>query len=231
MFLIHNNYHITNSKCVSFGPIQVLICDIKCILSDYDLARFICVYCPPNCDLNSSLSFFKALESNIAPLKSPFPIVIMGDFNLTKIDWYSMRPTLNHTNADRQLILTSQRSHLIQTVLLPTHHTNITDLLFISIDNIITTVSVDMPFAIRFDLFTPHKPRPIPNKISQLDFNRIDHAGYLPAFYLPIGTKSSLTLILLMLLGITSVISFTLSCSNLPQRKNHHIQKGQISCL
>ena len=164
----------------------------------------------------------------------------MGDFNLTKIDWYSMRPTLNHTNADRQLILTSQRSHLIQTVLLPTHHTNITDLLFISIDNIITNVSVDMPFAIRFDLFTPslssavspsHKPRPIPSKISQLDFNRIDHAGYLPAFYLPIGTKSSLTLILLMLLGITSVISFTLSRSNLPQRKNHHIRKGQISCL
>ena len=49
-----------------------------------------------------------------------------------------------------------------------------------------------MPFAtsdhniLRFDLFTPslssavspsHKPRLIPNKISQLDFNRIDHAG------------------------------------------------------
>ena len=112
--------------------------------------------------------------------------------NLKKIDWYSMHPTLNHTNADSQLILTSQRSHLIQTVLLPTHHTNITDLLFISIDNIITNVSVDMPFAtsdhntIRFDLFTPslssavspsHKSRPITNKISQLDFNRIDHAG------------------------------------------------------
>ena len=33
-----------------------------------------------------SLSFFSALESAIAPLKNNLPILLMGDFNLTKID-------------------------------------------------------------------------------------------------------------------------------------------------
>ena len=86
-----------------------------------------------------------------------------------------MHPTLNHTNADSQLILTSQRSHLIQTVLLPTHHTNITDLLFISIDNIITNVSVDMPFAIS-------------------DHNTIVSIFLLPPFHLPFHHPISLGL-------------------------------------
>ena len=79
------------------------------------------MYRPPSCDLTSSLSFLKALETDIAPLKSYFLMIVIGDLNLTKIDWATQRPTLNHTTADYRLILASQRAHLTQLVSIPTH--------------------------------------------------------------------------------------------------------------
>ena len=64
----------------------------------------------------------------------------MGDFNLTKIDWTTLRPNLNHTTADYRLILASQRAHLTQLVFIPTHINNFTDLVFTSKENILTNV-------------------------------------------------------------------------------------------
>ena len=77
------------------------------------LTRFVCVYRPPSCDMASTLSFLTALETVIAPLKADFPVLVMGDFNLTKIDWNAKCTIINHTNADRQLLLTSQSTHLL----------------------------------------------------------------------------------------------------------------------
>ena len=71
----------------------------------------------------------------------------MGDFNFTKIDWATQRPTLNHTTADYRLVLASQRAHLTQLVSIPTHLNNFMDFVFTSKENIVTNVSVEMPFS------------------------------------------------------------------------------------
>ena len=86
MVLISSDYTFINFKCLSFGPIQVLPCEIARLISYFPFAQIICVHRPPNCDLTSSLSFLKAIEIDIAPLKSDSPIIAMGDFNLIKID-------------------------------------------------------------------------------------------------------------------------------------------------
>ena len=108
------------------------------------------------------------------------------DFNLTKIDWNAKCTIINHRNADRQLLLTSQRTHLLQQVSSPTHHTNLTDLVFISKYNVITNTLVDMPFStsdhntVSFDLST--SVRLLSSSIqlktrSTLDFSKIDYIG------------------------------------------------------
>ena len=189
MLLSNVKYQIAKSECFFFGPIQVLFCDILSLLTGFEMYRIVCVYRPTNYEKFRSLSFLNALESAIAPLKSAFPIIVVGDFNLTKINWPTLSPTLNHTNSDSQLIISSQRSHLLQKVLSPTHHINITDLLFISIDNILTNVVVDMPFTtsdhntIHFELLTPNHSSFSSahssdiNTIPKLDFAKTDHAG------------------------------------------------------
>ena len=168
----------------------MLSCDIENFFCNCPIARFSCVYRPPNFQLQYSLSFLKALETEIAPLKANFPVIVMGDINLTKIEWVTHRPTLNYTTADAQLILTSQRIHLIQKVLSPRHN-NITDLLFVSDDNnLLTNVSVGMPFStsdhntIYFDLLKPTPlhlsatPSFVTNLHQRLDFTKIDYAGF-----------------------------------------------------
>ena len=106
-----------------------------------------CVYRPPSCDMASTLSFLTALETVNAPLKADFPVLVMGDFNRTKIDWNAKFSIINHTNAGSQLLLTSQRTHLLQQVLSPIHHSNLTDLVFISKYNVITNTLVAKPFS------------------------------------------------------------------------------------
>ena len=125
---------------MSFGLIQVLLCEVARLISDFLFAKVFCVYRPPSCDLTSSLSFLKALETDIAPLKSDSPFIVIGNFNLTKIDWATQRSTLNHTTAGYRLILASQRAHLTQQVSIPTHIKNFKDLVFKSKENIITNV-------------------------------------------------------------------------------------------
>ena len=183
LLLINDKYKIINFKCLTFGSIQVLLCDVACIIHNFALTRFVCVYRPPNTDLVSSISFFSALETDLTPLKANFPIILMGDFNLTKIDWVNLRPTLNHTAADTRLLLTSQRTHLLQKVHFPSRHTNYTDLIFISHDNLITNVVVEPPFTtsdhntISFDLLTskllPSNAVGLQTQV-KLDFSRID---------------------------------------------------------
>ena len=188
MLLISSNYTVINFKCLSFGPIQVLLCEVARLISDFPFAKIICVYRPPNCNLTSSLSFLKALEIDIAPLKSDSPIIVMGNFNLTKIDWAIQRPILNRTFADYRLIPAFQCVHLMQLVSIPTHINNFTDLVFTPKENILTNVSVEMPFStsvddtICFDLLTP-KLLASANAANALntpikyDFSNIDHAG------------------------------------------------------
>ena len=188
MLLISSNYTVINFKCLLFSPIQVLLCEVARLISDFPFAKIIYVYRPPSYDLTSSLSFLKALETDIAPLKLDFPIVVMGDFNFTKIDWATQRPTLNYITADYRLVLASQRAYLTQLVFIPTHINNFTGLVFVSKENTVTNVSVEMPFStsnhdtICFDLLTT-KPLASANAANTLniplkyDFSNIDHAG------------------------------------------------------
>jgi hypothetical protein len=112
----------------------------------------------------------------------------MGDFNLTKIDWSVPCPTLNHTSADVELLLFSQRSGYKQVIASPTHDRNITDLVFMSHESLLLSVEVDIPFStsdhssIEFKILanTPKALSYIPNTLpaaDKLDFNKIDHAG------------------------------------------------------
>ena len=47
MLLISSNYTLINFKCLSFGPIQVLLCEVVRLNSDFRFAKIICVYRPP----------------------------------------------------------------------------------------------------------------------------------------------------------------------------------------
>ncbi len=194
LMLVNDNYHIIESKSVSFGPIQVLYADVDGAISVSHVARFVCVYRPPNSDMASSLLFLKAMESQIAPFNCDKPVIVMGDFNLTKIDWSVPCTVLNHTTADAKLLLFSQRSGFKQIVTLPTHDNNLTDLIFISHDSLILNANVNIPFStsdhssIEFQMLLDApksvsrfhdsvagvKVTPPSNK---LDFDRIDHIG------------------------------------------------------
>ena len=70
----------------SFGTIQVLYVDLECALFVNNVVRFVCVYRPPKSDMPSTLLFLEALEPLIALYTLDKPAIIMGDFNLTKID-------------------------------------------------------------------------------------------------------------------------------------------------
>ena len=113
LLLIIAKYKIINLICVMFGSIQVLQSDVACIVHNFAMTRFVCVYRPPNTNLASSISVFSALETDLTPFKANFPIILIVDFNLTKIDCVNLRPILNHTAADTRLLLTSQSTHLL----------------------------------------------------------------------------------------------------------------------
>ena len=141
MLLIHKNFAIIKSACLSFGPIQAIYCDVECMFYNFTSTRIICVYRPPNWELAYSLFFFSALESVIAPFKTNSPILLMGDFNLTKLDWTSQLPILNHFTADSKFILSCQRTQLTQLVSSHTRHNYFTDLLFSSQNDLVTIMS------------------------------------------------------------------------------------------
>ena len=88
MLLINYCFHIIDSKQYSFGHTQELCADVLCYNAS-GVIRFrpYCVYRPPNSDMSSSLLFLRALQSEIAPVNVNNLTLIMGDLNLTKIDW------------------------------------------------------------------------------------------------------------------------------------------------
>ena len=57
----------------------------------------------------NSLLLIDALEKQIDPANNNRLTIVMGDFNLTKIDWSGSCITLNHTTADSKLLLFSQK--------------------------------------------------------------------------------------------------------------------------
>ena len=67
MLLIRDYCHILSSDHLCFGPVQVLYADIKCISLLSEVARFVCIYRPPNTDMVNSLLLIGALEKQIAP--------------------------------------------------------------------------------------------------------------------------------------------------------------------
>ena len=194
MFLVRNCCNIIHSRQFAFGAIQVLCCDVEYLSPGSKVVRFVCVYRPPNTDMTSSLNFLRALQSEIATYNCNKLTIIMGDFNLTKIDWSVPCTLTNHTTADAKLLLFAQRCGFKQVVNEPTHDSNFTDLLFVSRDNIVIDVNVVMPFStsdhntvevcLQSDIFggacsvpfviESAMHRPATNK---LDFDNIDHAG------------------------------------------------------
>ena len=173
MLLIHNLCHIVGSWQLSFGPIQVLYADVKCRGFYSDVIRVVYVYRPPNTDMDSSLLFIESLESNIAPLISKVPTFIMGEFNLTRIDWSVPCTLLNHTRADKNLLLLQDAYF--------------TDLLFVSHPNLVFDTNVTVLFSIsdhatiECDIIVCKcatcSSHEIP-LVHDLDFHRIDHAGF-----------------------------------------------------
>ena len=77
--------------------------------NDRDLIRFICVYKPSNSDMSISLLLSRVLQSKITLVNVNKRTIIMGNLNLTKIDWLNLRTVLNNTNANKKLLLFSQR--------------------------------------------------------------------------------------------------------------------------
>ena len=94
------------------GPIQVLYCDIECHMLVGNILRVVRIYRPPNSNVDSTLLMLNSLENDIVPLISSIS-TIMGDFNLTKLNWDVPCTTLNCTRADTGLLHMAQRTHLI----------------------------------------------------------------------------------------------------------------------
>ena len=147
MLFVRNCCNILCIKQFAFGAIQVLCINVEYLVTDTIVVRFVYVYTPLNTNMASSLQFLKALASDIVPINSDKLIVIMGDFNLTKIDWSIPRTVINHTTADVKLLLFAQRGGFKQFVSDPMYDKNFTDLLFISQSNSITDVNVEVPFS------------------------------------------------------------------------------------
>lgn len=61
------------------------------------LCDFVFVYRPPNSDMTCSVALINALESQIVPTACNKPVIIMGDFNLTELDWSFPCTVVDHT--------------------------------------------------------------------------------------------------------------------------------------
>ena len=111
----------------------------------------------------------------------------MGYYNLTKIDWSVPCTLLNHTRADKNLLLFSQHNGFRQVLDEATHDTHFTDLLFVSHPNLVFNTNVTVPFStsdnatIECDIIVckcaTGSSHEIPS-VYDLDFHRIDHAGF-----------------------------------------------------
>jgi hypothetical protein len=187
MLLVNNDCTVLCTEQASYGNIQVLYCDVACTLPISNAVRFVCVYRPPNSDIDCSISFLNYLETVISPINSTKPIVIMGDFNLTKIDWSVPRLLPNHTSADEKLLLFSQRAGLKQCVEHATHDNNFTDLVFLSHADLLSCINVTCPFstsdhcsiefALAIDLSCTSPVTGPLSPVCVLDFGKTDHVG------------------------------------------------------
>ena len=174
---------------MSFGPFQVLYCDIECHIPVGNILRVVCIYRPPNSDVDSTLLMLNSLENDTVPLRSNIPTVIMGDFNLTKLNWDVPCTNLNCTRANTGLLHMAQRTHLIQVVTESTHNDNITDLLFISSSDLVSNVCTGLPLStsdhnsieceLEFISSSDFNSSLAVSEghLNQLDFNQIDYAG------------------------------------------------------
>ena len=149
MLLIRDDFHILSSNHLCFGPVQVLYVDIKCTSLASEVAHFVCIYRPSNTDMIKILLLIDGLERLIAPANNNRLTIIMGDFNLTKIDWSGYCITLNHTMVDIKLLLFSQKCGFRQIVLEATLDNNCTDLVFILHGNYVADVKTDTSFSAR----------------------------------------------------------------------------------
>ena len=73
---------------------------------------FVYIYHSPNSEIVKSISFINVLENQIAINVNNRPLCLMGDFNITKIDWSIHCKILNHTSVGTKLLLFSQRAGL-----------------------------------------------------------------------------------------------------------------------
>ena len=116
----------------------------------------------------------------------------MGDFNLIEIDWFTPRTVLNYSVANEKLSLFSQRCGFSQNVLEPSYDNHFTDLVFLSHNNLVTHIKVDILFSnsdhnsvevlllsivlnkdgVLLDSCTQFPPT------NNLNFNKIDYAGF-----------------------------------------------------
>ena len=126
---VKNIFHIIGYKHISFGAIQVLHANVECKINiaTQKLVHFVCVYRPPSSDVTSILLFLEAFETQIVLFN-----IIMGDFNLTKIDWSVPCTVINHKAADAKSLFVFQRCGLKQLVCEPTRDKNLTDLIYVS---------------------------------------------------------------------------------------------------
>ena len=123
------------------------------------------------------------------PLKTNLAILLMGDFNLTKIYWTYLLPILNHSTANSKFILSCQHTQLTQHVSPPTRHNNFTDFLFSSQNDLVSSTFINAPFStsdhytMSFESFS--SPISVPEMINsvrphippKLDFSKINSTG------------------------------------------------------
>ncbi|MCP4473118.1 MAG: hypothetical protein GY821_00795 [Gammaproteobacteria bacterium] len=119
---------------------------IDLMLNSNSTIRLIVVYRPPR-DASSNFigteNFFKYLDS---VTHKKFPSIIIGDFNLPKIDWLSNRVNDGPSSINSLYFYNFLSRSLTQLVLKPTRGANILDLVFISEPMLVSDLEILPPF-------------------------------------------------------------------------------------
>ena len=92
-------------------------------------------YHPPNSDL----SILNSLNYSLLSIRTKYPIVLCGDFNLPQIDWSTVTPSIS-SPATALLCSIVNDNFLTQMVNFPTRQDNILDLISVNDTNIISGV-------------------------------------------------------------------------------------------
>ena len=138
---------ILESGCCSCGDFEILTFEFY--ITDNNLIRFTCVYLPPDSARNDET--VSKLIDVLHKLLSKYDIYIVGDFNLSKINWIDSRSSSMNKSSHKFMSFLNN-NNLTQLVTTPTHNKGgILDLLITSNPTNVQNINIREPLSATSD--------------------------------------------------------------------------------